>query len=427
MVFILMCLLVPAGMTAEQPAKREHNQGQRPSHSNSNQEHQRQSQDRERQERPKQDTKPTQERQRQEQPASRPAQASAAPSAAQKQAMQNSARQDQERAKQSIERNIQPKKQAVQNAARQDREQSKPNTPKQPVHTTPVNNISQPTKPTQPANTVRPTQPTQQNKPNVPTNNSTPQTKPNHPNNAQNRPTHGNNFSQPTRPVKDNFDRPHQGQTKFQAEQERAQHEHERKKAEETRKNTHMPVRRHTEKYIEKHKPTVNSSFYFSTTFGTPYYYEDFYYDNYYYGNYYQPVNYNTTYILPAQNTDYSSFSAYQNQTTPAVYHQNPYGTPQFELIFTERADNDLEYLETNSALVNKMDAVYAILNYLEVNPANSELHTQKVNLLAQIQGVTIYETYAENPEIFPDAYKIFWHYGHEGNAITIVAISSRL
>lgn len=93
-----------------------------------------------------------------------------------------------------------------------------------------------------------------------------------------------------------------------------------------------------------------------------------------------------------------------------------------FELIFTNRADEDLDRLESDKGLSKRLKSVNKALGYLETNPKHPSLNTHEYTSLSKQFGIKIYEAYAENNT--PAAYRIFWHYGPEKNEITIIAIT---
>lgn len=93
-----------------------------------------------------------------------------------------------------------------------------------------------------------------------------------------------------------------------------------------------------------------------------------------------------------------------------------------FELIFTDRADEDLTKLENDKGLEKRLKAVNKALGYLEINPKHQSLNTHEFTSLSKQYGLKVYEAYAENNT--PAAYRIFWHYGPDKNVITILAIT---
>lgn len=93
-----------------------------------------------------------------------------------------------------------------------------------------------------------------------------------------------------------------------------------------------------------------------------------------------------------------------------------------FELVFTERADEDLNKLEQDKGLAKRLKAVNKALGYLETDPKHQSLNTHEYNSLSRQYGTKIYEAYAENKT--SAAYRIFWHYGPDKKVITIIAIT---
>ncbi len=97
-------------------------------------------------------------------------------------------------------------------------------------------------------------------------------------------------------------------------------------------------------------------------------------------------------------------------------------GNNNFELIFTERANEDLTKLENDKGLKKRLKAVNKALGYLEINPKHPELNTHEFTSLSKRYGIKVYEAYTENNT--PAAYRIFWYYGPAKNIITILAIT---
>jgi hypothetical protein len=93
-----------------------------------------------------------------------------------------------------------------------------------------------------------------------------------------------------------------------------------------------------------------------------------------------------------------------------------------FKLLFTEEADKNLVTLEQSPDKKKRLKAVQKALGYLELNPRHPSLNTHKYETLSKEFKVEIFEAYAENNT--PQAYRIFWHYGPEEKAITIIAIT---
>jgi hypothetical protein len=94
-----------------------------------------------------------------------------------------------------------------------------------------------------------------------------------------------------------------------------------------------------------------------------------------------------------------------------------------YQLLFTEQANKDLDFIEQNPNLKKRLKAVRKTLGYLETNPRHPGLHTHKFSSLTGPNQEEIFEAYAENNT--PAAYRIFWYYGPYQKDITIVAITA--
>lgn len=94
-----------------------------------------------------------------------------------------------------------------------------------------------------------------------------------------------------------------------------------------------------------------------------------------------------------------------------------------FTLKFTLQAEEDLQSLKANKALLKRLKAVHKALGYLETNPRHPGLNTHKYSAITGSNGEEIFEAYAENKT--PAAYRIFWFYGPDKKEITIVAITA--
>ena len=93
-----------------------------------------------------------------------------------------------------------------------------------------------------------------------------------------------------------------------------------------------------------------------------------------------------------------------------------------FELLFTDQANADLDKLEKDKGLEKRLKAVRKALGLLETNPRHPGLQTHKYETLKGHNGEEIFEAYAENKT--PAAFRIFWHYGPSKQVITIIAIT---
>ena len=93
-----------------------------------------------------------------------------------------------------------------------------------------------------------------------------------------------------------------------------------------------------------------------------------------------------------------------------------------FELLFTSRANADLDALEADAGLAKRLKAVRKALGLLETNPRHPGLNTHKFSSIKGPGGEEVFEAYAENKT--PAAWRIFWHYGPDKKQITILTIA---
>ena len=92
-----------------------------------------------------------------------------------------------------------------------------------------------------------------------------------------------------------------------------------------------------------------------------------------------------------------------------------------FELIFSEKVDQQLSALEQNPALKKRLKAVRKTLAFMETNLRHPSLNTHKFSSLERDNREQVFESYAENHT--PGAYRVFWWYGPQNKQITILAI----
>lgn len=92
-----------------------------------------------------------------------------------------------------------------------------------------------------------------------------------------------------------------------------------------------------------------------------------------------------------------------------------------FNLLFTDQAGADLDYLENNKGLLKRLKVVRKALGYLETNPRHQSLRTHKYSSLSGPNGEDVFEAYVENKT--PGAYRIFWYYDPKKKDITILTI----
>src|SRR5579863_6014902 len=91
------------------------------------------------------------------------------------------------------------------------------------------------------------------------------------------------------------------------------------------------------------------------------------------------------------------------------------------ELLFTVKADADLEKLETDPSKKNILKAVRKTLAFMECNLRHPSLNTHEFKSFKGPSGEKVFEAYAQQST--PGAYRIFWYYGPKENQLTIIAI----
>jgi hypothetical protein len=92
-----------------------------------------------------------------------------------------------------------------------------------------------------------------------------------------------------------------------------------------------------------------------------------------------------------------------------------------FELIFTEKADSQLDFLERSKDKKVVLKAVRKTLALMETDLKHPSLQTHEYSDLEGANGEKVFESYAQNRT--PGAYRIFWHYGPQKGQLTVVAI----
>ena len=92
-----------------------------------------------------------------------------------------------------------------------------------------------------------------------------------------------------------------------------------------------------------------------------------------------------------------------------------------FELIFTEKADSQLDSLERSKDKKVVLKAVRKTLALMETDLRHSSLQTHENSDLEGANGEKVFESYAQNRT--SGAYRIFWHYGPQKGQLTVVAI----
>ena len=92
-----------------------------------------------------------------------------------------------------------------------------------------------------------------------------------------------------------------------------------------------------------------------------------------------------------------------------------------FKLVFTEKAEAQLDALENSKDKKIPLKAVRKILGLMETNLRHPSLQTHEYSELSRISGIKVFESYAQNGTA--GAYRVFWHYGPKPRQITIVAV----
>lgn len=92
-----------------------------------------------------------------------------------------------------------------------------------------------------------------------------------------------------------------------------------------------------------------------------------------------------------------------------------------FELLFTEHADDQMNALQHAKDKKAVLKAVNKILGFMETNLRHPSLHTHKYDAMHGPHGEEVFESYVQNRT--PGAYRIFWHYGPKNKMITILEI----
>jgi len=95
-----------------------------------------------------------------------------------------------------------------------------------------------------------------------------------------------------------------------------------------------------------------------------------------------------------------------------------------FELVFTRRAQEELERLEGSSRHSGLAKQVKKALGFLQTNPRHPSLQTHVFHSLEHPYHPQekVFEAYVQQQT--PAAYRLFWCYGPKTRHITIIAIT---
>ena len=96
-----------------------------------------------------------------------------------------------------------------------------------------------------------------------------------------------------------------------------------------------------------------------------------------------------------------------------------------FELLFTRRAHEELEHLESSSRHSGLVKQVKKTLGFLQTNPRHPSLQTHVFHSLENPYDPRekVFEAYVQQDT--PAAYRLFWCYGPQKGQITVIAITS--
>ncbi len=95
-----------------------------------------------------------------------------------------------------------------------------------------------------------------------------------------------------------------------------------------------------------------------------------------------------------------------------------------FELVFTRRAQEELENLGSSSRHSGLVKQVKKTLGFLQTNPRHPSLQTHVFHSLENPYDPQekVFEAYVQQQT--PAAYRLFWCYGPQKGRITIIAIT---
>jgi hypothetical protein len=96
-----------------------------------------------------------------------------------------------------------------------------------------------------------------------------------------------------------------------------------------------------------------------------------------------------------------------------------------FRLRFTPEAKDQLSDLASSPQHAKRLRKVQKTLGLIQQDPRYPGLNSHKYQSLAGENGEDVWESYVENRT--PGAWRIFWHYGPNGDSITVLTISSHL
>lgn len=95
---------------------------------------------------------------------------------------------------------------------------------------------------------------------------------------------------------------------------------------------------------------------------------------------------------------------------------------PHLKLMFTKEAAAAIQELEATPSTAAKLKKVRKALGFLSQNPRHPGLNSHKYTSITGASGEDVWESYVENNT--PSAWRIFWHWGPDEKAITVVSIT---
>jgi hypothetical protein len=94
-----------------------------------------------------------------------------------------------------------------------------------------------------------------------------------------------------------------------------------------------------------------------------------------------------------------------------------------FDLFWTEGARENYRQLKSDPSQKVPFRAVRKTLQLLAQNPRHNSLETHEFQTLHGPNNEKVFEAYAQQHT--PAAFRVFWYYGPDRGAITILAITS--
>ena len=95
-----------------------------------------------------------------------------------------------------------------------------------------------------------------------------------------------------------------------------------------------------------------------------------------------------------------------------------------FALVFTQRAQDELDRLERSPRYTGLVKQIKKTLGFLQTNPRHPSLQTHMFHSLEHPYDLDdkVFEAYVQQHT--PGAYRLFWCYGPEKGQLTIIAVT---